>query len=69
VALEVPEYGLLYSIAPRDPINELHEITYTLYPWPGWQKYKLEGILVTTDVLRKIAKTFKKMKRLQHMKN
>ena len=50
--------GLLYAMAPRQPINEVHEIGYTLYPWLAWYHWKLETAYFSTDVFRKVGRRF-----------
>ncbi len=49
--------GLLYAIEPRQPIQQLHEIGYTLFPWMAWVN-KFEGAYFSSDLFRKIARRF-----------
>lgn len=51
-------HGLLYAMAPRQPVNEIHEMGYAMYPWLAKYFWKLEGTNFTTDVFRKVAKRF-----------
>jgi aldehyde:ferredoxin oxidoreductase len=51
-------HGLLYAMAPRQPVNEIHEIGYAIYPWLAKYYWHLEGAYLSTDVFRKIAKRF-----------
>ncbi len=49
--------GLLYAMEPRQPIQQLHEISRNLLAWLSWVK-KLPSAYVSTDVLRAIARRF-----------
>lgn len=49
--------GLLYMIEPRQPIQELHEISNLVVHWLKWVNKK-QGAYVSSDVLRTIAKRF-----------
>lgn len=49
--------GLLYATEPRQPIQQLHEISMLIGRWMNWVK-GTEPAYVTTEVLRKIAKRF-----------
>ncbi|RLC93752.1 MAG: hypothetical protein DRI39_04870 [Chloroflexi bacterium] len=49
--------ALLWAIAPREPIQELHEVGLLIAQWVSWLK-KVEGAHVTSDVLRAIAQKF-----------
>ena len=51
-------HGLLYAMAPRQPVNEIHEIGYAIYPWLALYHWKLDGVSYTTDVFRKVGKRF-----------
>jgi len=51
-------HGLLYAMAPRQPVNEIHEIGYAIYPWLALYHWKLDGVSFTTDVFRKVGKRF-----------
>jgi aldehyde:ferredoxin oxidoreductase len=52
-----PAHALFYAMEPRQPIQQLHEMSLPLYKWMDW----VEGITtayVTTDVFRKLAKVY-----------
>ena len=49
--------GLLYMIEPRQPIQELHEISDLVTLWLAWVRNK-EHAYLSSDVIRSIAKKF-----------
>lgn len=49
--------GLLYATEPREPTQQVHEVTFPVHEWLDWHN-KLEGAPISTDVLRAIAKRF-----------
>jgi aldehyde:ferredoxin oxidoreductase len=49
--------GLLYMVEPRQPIQELHEISDLVTLWLEWVKKK-EHAYLSSDVIRSIAKKF-----------
>ena len=49
--------GLLYAMEPRQPIQQLHEISSLLGSWVQWAN-KAEGAYISTEVFRAIAKRF-----------
>ncbi len=49
--------AIFYAMEPRLPIQQLHEIGYTLFPWLEWVQKK-EGAYLSSDLYRKIAKRF-----------
>ena len=51
-------HGLLYAMAPRQPLNEIHEIGFPMYSWLATYYWKLEGAFFTSDMFRMIAKRF-----------
>jgi aldehyde:ferredoxin oxidoreductase len=51
-------HGLLYAMAPRQPLNEIHEIGFPMYSWLAMYYWKLEGAFFTSDLFRRIAKRF-----------
>jgi aldehyde:ferredoxin oxidoreductase len=51
-------HGLLYAMAPRQPVNEIHELGYAVYPWLSWHQWKLDNAYFSTDVFRKVGKRF-----------
>jgi len=53
-----PAHGLLYAMAPRQAINEVHEMGYALYPWLSYNHWKLDGAHFTTDALREVGRRF-----------
>ncbi|MDP2643968.1 MAG: aldehyde ferredoxin oxidoreductase N-terminal domain-containing protein [Desulfobacterales bacterium] len=49
--------ALLYAMDPRQPIQQLHEVSRITRPWMDWVKKK-PGAHLSTSVLRAIAKKF-----------
>lgn len=49
--------ALLYAMEPRQPIQQLHEISSLLGSWVQWVN-KAEGAYISTEVFRAIAKRF-----------
>jgi aldehyde:ferredoxin oxidoreductase len=49
--------GILYAMEPRQPIQQIHEISTLFGAWVRWTR-KTEGAYVSTEVLRAIAKRF-----------
>ncbi|MFC1873588.1 aldehyde ferredoxin oxidoreductase C-terminal domain-containing protein, partial [Chloroflexota bacterium] len=49
--------GLLYAMEPRQPIQQLHELSRVLINWAGWAN-KNEHAFISTDVFRSIAQRF-----------
>jgi aldehyde:ferredoxin oxidoreductase len=49
--------GILYAMEPRQPIQQLHEMSLLLGAWVRWVN-KDEGAYVSTEVYRAIAKRF-----------
>ena len=49
--------GLMYATEPKQPINQLHEISFIMHEWLDWYN-KVEGAYLSTDVLRAIARRF-----------
>jgi aldehyde:ferredoxin oxidoreductase len=45
-------------MAPRQPLNEIHEIGFPMYSWLAMYHWKLEGAFFTSDLFRRIAKRF-----------
>jgi aldehyde:ferredoxin oxidoreductase len=51
-------HGLLYAMAPRQPLNEIHELGFPMYCWLAKYYWKLDGVFFTSDLFRRIAKRF-----------
>ena len=52
-----PAHALFYAMEPRQPIQQLHEMSLPMYKWLDW----VEGITtsyVSTEVFRKLAKLY-----------
>jgi aldehyde:ferredoxin oxidoreductase len=49
--------GLLYAMEPRQPIQQLHEVSRPLLGWLSWMN-KSEHAYLSTDVYRAIARRF-----------
>jgi len=52
-----PAHALFYAMEPRQPIQQLHEMSLPMYKWLDWA----DGVAtayVSTDVFRKLAKVF-----------
>jgi len=49
--------GLLYAMEPRQPIQQLHEVSRVLLAWLTWAN-KYRNAYVSTDVFRAVARRF-----------